>query len=204
MAMIKCPDCGKEFSSFAKACPQCGCPVEDNINSNTIKCSECGAEIDLTAKACPNCGCPTDGKANRPHEEAASNKSRRRKSAREDEYITSGTKEQNQIDKFIAEKGDFFPSESIYKMKKILSKMDEERLEMVTNLKYKRPIYILLFSMFLGEFGIDRVLLGQTLYGVLKMITGGGCLIWWLIDLFKIVGITKEVNYQKFMSVVQE
>lgn len=28
MAMIKCPDCGKEYSSYAKACPECGCPVE--------------------------------------------------------------------------------------------------------------------------------------------------------------------------------
>lgn len=28
MALIKCPECGKQISSFATACPQCGCPVE--------------------------------------------------------------------------------------------------------------------------------------------------------------------------------
>lgn len=27
MALIKCPECGKEISSFAKACPNCGFPV---------------------------------------------------------------------------------------------------------------------------------------------------------------------------------
>lgn len=29
MALIKCPECGKEFSEFASKCPNCGLPVED-------------------------------------------------------------------------------------------------------------------------------------------------------------------------------
>lgn len=29
MALIKCSECGKEFSDKAKACPNCACPVED-------------------------------------------------------------------------------------------------------------------------------------------------------------------------------
>ena len=28
MALLKCPDCGKMVSSRAKACPDCGCPIE--------------------------------------------------------------------------------------------------------------------------------------------------------------------------------
>ena len=28
MAMIKCTECGKEFSDRAVACPNCGCPTE--------------------------------------------------------------------------------------------------------------------------------------------------------------------------------
>ena len=27
MAMISCPECKKEISSFAKICPHCGCPI---------------------------------------------------------------------------------------------------------------------------------------------------------------------------------
>ena len=27
MALIKCPECGREVSSRAQACPQCGCPI---------------------------------------------------------------------------------------------------------------------------------------------------------------------------------
>lgn len=59
MALIKCPDCGKEFSSMAEACPQCGCPVE-HILQERIKCPECGMENDPAAKACSNCACPLD------------------------------------------------------------------------------------------------------------------------------------------------
>lgn len=28
MALIKCPECGREFSEFAEHCPDCGCPVD--------------------------------------------------------------------------------------------------------------------------------------------------------------------------------
>ncbi|MCR5230155.1 MAG: zinc ribbon domain-containing protein [Solobacterium sp.] len=28
MALIKCSECGKEFSEYAKACPNCGCPAD--------------------------------------------------------------------------------------------------------------------------------------------------------------------------------
>ena len=33
MALIKCIECGKEFSNRAKSCPNCGCPIEEIINN---------------------------------------------------------------------------------------------------------------------------------------------------------------------------
>ena len=36
MALIKCEDCGKEFSDKASACPNCGCPTMESKN-NIVK-----------------------------------------------------------------------------------------------------------------------------------------------------------------------
>ena len=32
MALIKCPECGKEISDKASSCPNCGCPIETDDN----------------------------------------------------------------------------------------------------------------------------------------------------------------------------
>ena len=39
-----------------------------------------------------------------------------------------------------------------------------------------------LLSIFLGYLGIDRFYTGHTVLGILKLLTGGGCGIWWFID----------------------
>jgi len=45
----------------------------------------------------------------------------------------------------------------------------------------------LLLSLFAGSLGVDRFYLGYTGLGVAKLCTVGGCGIWYLIDLVKIV-----------------
>lgn len=50
----------------------------------------------------------------------------------------------------------------------------------------------LLLSIFIGELGIDRFYMGYIGLGILKLITLGGCGIWWLIDLILIA--TKKLN----------
>ena len=37
MALIRCPECGKQISSKAKACPHCGFPLDDVIKPNEEK-----------------------------------------------------------------------------------------------------------------------------------------------------------------------
>ena len=36
MAIIQCPECGKEVSSMAKNCPNCGCPIKVATTSNIV------------------------------------------------------------------------------------------------------------------------------------------------------------------------
>jgi DNA-directed RNA polymerase subunit RPC12/RpoP len=38
MALVKCPECGREVSSIAKACPGCGAPID-----TAVRCPKCGS-----------------------------------------------------------------------------------------------------------------------------------------------------------------
>lgn len=50
MALITCPECGKEISDQASACPNCGAPVAKKF------CQHCGEQIDRDCVICPKCG----------------------------------------------------------------------------------------------------------------------------------------------------
>ena len=44
----------------------------------------------------------------------------------------------------------------------------------------------LVMSILFGGLGVDRFLMGQVGLGILKLITFGGCGVWWLVDLILI------------------
>lgn len=53
----------------------------------------------------------------------------------------------------------------------------------------------LLLSIFLGSLGVDRFYLGSIGLGILKLITAGGCGIWYIIDIILIAtGKVRDAN----------
>lgn len=61
MALIKCPECGREISDKAGSCPNCGYPISaepqmeyDSGEMNGIRCPKCGSgnvSVELIQKA---------------------------------------------------------------------------------------------------------------------------------------------------------
>ena len=49
MALIICPECGKQFSDKAAACPNCGCPTSEIVKSVAPKGNSADAEKQMLA-----------------------------------------------------------------------------------------------------------------------------------------------------------
>ena len=75
--------------------------------------------------------------------------------------------------------------------------MDDSKLQTLAGVPMKSPSTTVILACLLGSLGIDRFYLGDTMMGVLKLITGGGCGIWSLIDFFTAISRAKKSNYNK-------
>ena len=47
-------------------------------------------------------------------------------------------------------------------------------------------VLTLVMSILFGQLGVDRFIMGHVGLGILKLVTFGGCGIWWLVDLILI------------------
>lgn len=75
------------------------------------------------------------------------------------------------------------------------SNVSAEEIMALTN-QMTEPTVAIILSIFLGVLGVDRFYIGDTGIGVGKLLTFGGCYIWWLIDIFLIIDATKQKNFE--------
>lgn len=107
------------------------------------------------------------------------------------------TKEQ--VDQLISINADKLAPEFIETIRERLFNADEGVAQAAfANLKGSTMMFLIAF--FLGGYGVDRFMLGETGLGVAKLLTCGGCGIWALIDLFTVGGRTKKYNSEKILS----
>ena len=66
----------------------------------------------------------------------------------------------------------------------------------IQGIQLKDPMIMLLLSLFLGSWGIDRFLLKEIGLGIIKLLTAGGCGIWTIVDWFLVMNRTREFNYK--------
>lgn len=106
----------------------------------------------------------------------------------------------NSVNAYISAHASEFPMESINTIREKLLVMSPEQFAYVTTLSLKNPVVAFILAFFLGGLGIGRFYIGDILLGVLKLITCGGFGIWWLIDLFIIMGATRKKNLMTVMN----
>lgn len=102
--------------------------------------------------------------------------------------------EQNAINMYLSANAKYFDSSAIPMIRAKLEQTDSQAMATLQAVELKDPSMMLIISVLLGGLGIDRFMLGETGMGILKLLTGGGCGILWLLDLFTIGKKTKEKN----------
>ena len=106
--------------------------------------------------------------------------------------------DENKVNQIIAIYGSKLPAESINMIREKLLDMDYGTAS-VKMAQFKDPMIVLILSILTGTWGVDRFYLGDIGLGVIKLITCGGCGIWWLIDLILISDSTKKKNLESFL-----
>ena len=101
---------------------------------------------------------------------------------------------------FIGQHADDFEPTDIPEIKRILESIDESKYFFITGQKYVEANTMLIIAILLGW---ERFWMDDIAMGVVKVITSGGCGIWWLIDIFSAKKRARKYNFNKFMQAVQ-
>lgn len=111
--------------------------------------------------------------------------------------------DQQFINQLLVTYGNYVPLEHIHAIRSRLeaTRHDEAMLQIIFS-QLKDPTISLILSLLLGLWGIDRFFIGDIGLGIGKLITGGGCLIWWIIDIFFIMDATRQKNAFKLMQLL--
>ncbi len=95
----------------------------------------------------------------------------------------------------------FEPTQAMLLKEKLLS-AEDSKFDLLSVLELKNPMTMLIVSILLGGWGIDRFMLGDTGVGILKLLTGGCCGILMIIDWFNVQKKTKDKNFQTVMQIL--
>jgi TM2 domain-containing membrane protein YozV len=107
---------------------------------------------------------------------------------------------QDKVDMFLATNGKYFEATQMNVIRERLLTLDDSKWSMIQMIQYKDPTTMLIVSLLGGCIGLDRFMIGDTGLGVGKLLTCGGFYIWAIVDLFLIMGATKEKNMQKLQQ----
>ena len=110
--------------------------------------------------------------------------------------------DQQKIDTYIMTNQKYFPEGKIIYLKDKLRTMDDEKFSLIMTVPLKDTTTLLLVSIFLGVLGIDRFMLGQVGFCIFLLLFFCFLGILNFIDWFTIANKTKEINFNKIMTLL--
>ncbi len=102
------------------------------------------------------------------------------------------------INQFMMQNGKKFTTADIMIIKQQLESLTPDQIQLLATGDYLDPTVNVIVSVLVGSLGVDRFLIGQTGWGILKLLTGGALGVWTIVDWFQISRLTKESNMEKF------
>lgn len=110
---------------------------------------------------------------------------------------------EQQVEQLIAAYGERVPISCLSSLREMLlsTTMSYSEVQVVL-MQMKDPIISLILSIVVGYLGIDRFYVDDIGLGIIKLITCGGLYIWWLVDIFLIMGKTRMRNYEQLTQVL--
>lgn len=104
-----------------------------------------------------------------------------------------------EIENYMQNKSKYLEKSDVLMFKNVLA-ASNITLDELDTFKFKSPTLGRILSVILGSSGIDRFYTGNYLLGFLKLFTGGGFGVWWIIDWFLIGKAIKKDNQIKFYN----
>lgn len=106
----------------------------------------------------------------------------------------------DRINLFMAKNARMLPAEMLQTIASQLLMVPDDCFGRLMEINFRNPTIALVFSLTFGYLGLDRFYIGDTFAGLLKLVTGGACGIWTVVDWFLIMGTTRRKNMEKLMK----
>lgn len=106
------------------------------------------------------------------------------------------------IDLYLTANAKYFEAAAIPIIRQKLENASEETYLSLQACELIDPTTILLVSIFLGQIGVDRFMIGDIGIGVLKLLTLGCCGILTVIDWFTISKKAKQKNFANISMIL--
>lgn len=105
------------------------------------------------------------------------------------------------VDMYIMTNAKYFESHVIPVIRQRLLELPDEKWILLQSLSLKDPTISIIVSLLVGGLGIDRFIIGDIGLGLGKLLTCGGFGVWAIVDLFLIMGATREKNLQELQRI---